>query len=97
MTEEEITTTIRRFDDGSAEGAALAGHHATLFKLHKGALAWYALAVERGGPAGQLAVSRALTLQRLHDMDGARESLRVAAQLLPDDVEVRQFLDVLGG
>jgi len=97
MTEEEITTTIRRFDDGSAEGAALAGHHATLFKLHKGALAWYALAAERGGPAGELAVSRALTLQRLHDIQGARESLRSAAQLLPDDVEVRQFLDVLGG
>ena len=97
MTEEEITTTIRGFDDGSAEGAALAGHHATLFKLHKGALAWYALAVERGGPAGQLAVSRALTLQRLHDIQGARESLRSAAQLLPDDVEIRQFLDVLEG
>ena len=97
MTEQEITTTIRRFDDGSAEGAALAGHHATLFKLHEGALAWYALAEQRGGAAAPLAVSRGITLQRLHDMDGARQALRMAAEALPDDVEIRQFLDVLGG
>ena len=97
MTQEEITTTIRRFDDGSAEGAALAGHHATLFKLHDGALAWYALAAERGGPEGSLAVSRALTLQRLHDINGARAALKVAEKALPDDVEIRHFRRALGG
>jgi lysophospholipase L1-like esterase len=97
MTDEEITTAIRRFDDGTAQGAALAGHHATLFKLHKGALAWYALAEERGGPNTGIAVSRALTLQRLHDIEGARRALRFAAETDPEDVEVQQLLRALGG
>ena len=95
MTEEEITTTIRRFDDGSAEGAALAGHHATLFKLHR--VHW------PGMRSPWSVVSRRTTRREscadastMHDMDGARESLGVAAAL-PDDVEVRWFLDVLGG
>ena len=97
MTEEEVIRTIRAFDDGTALGAATAGHHATLFKLHEGALAWYELAEARGGPVGSLALSRALTLQRLHDLEGARGALRVARDALPGDVEVEQFLRTLGG
>ena len=96
MTTEEITATIRSFDDGTPEGAAIAGHHATLFNLPKGALAWYDLALERGGSVGALQVSRGLTLQRLHDVHGARDALDIAQAHLPNDIEVRQFRAVLG-
>jgi len=96
MTSAEITATIRSFDDGTPQGAAVAGHHATLFNLPRGALAWYDLALERGGSVGPIQVSRGLTLQRLHDMNGARAALDIAVANLPEDVEIRQFRAVLG-
>jgi lysophospholipase L1-like esterase len=96
MTQEEITATIRSFDDGTPEGAAIAGHHATLFNLPKGALAWYDLALERGGSVGPIQVSRGLTLQRLHDVQGARTALDAALARLSNDVEVQHFRAVLG-
>jgi hypothetical protein len=96
MTPEEVTATIRSFDDGTPEGAAIAGHHATLFNLPKGALAWYDLALERGADVGSIQVSRGLTLQRLHDVRGARAALDIAQTHLPNDIEVRQFRAVLG-
>ena len=95
MTQAEIDQTIRSFDDGTAKGAAIAGHHATLFKLHRGALAWYDLSLSRGGDRGSLQVSRALTFRRLHDLAQARLALSEAAALLPDDVEVTHFRGVL--
>ncbi len=96
MTVSEIEQTIRRFDDGTAEGAAIAGHHATLFKLHRGALAWYDLALERGGERGSLQVSRGLTLQRLHDYENSLAALSEAASIFPEDKEIAQFVHVLG-
>lgn len=97
MSQPEIDAAIRSFDDGSAEGAALAGHHAALFDLHRGALAWYDLALERGGEKADLELSRGLILQRLHDLDGARRALDMAVSGLPDDVGAVQFRAVLGG
>jgi len=95
MTSSEVEQTIRRFDDGTAAGAATAGHHATLFKLYRGALAWYDLSLERGGDRASLQVSRGLTFQRLHDGAAAVAAFAEAAAGLPGDKEVRQFQSVL--
>jgi len=95
MTSSEIEQTIRSFDDGTAAGAAIAGHHATLFKLYRGALAWYDLSLERGGDRASLQVSRGLTFQRLHDSAAAVAAFAEAALELPGDREVRQFQSVL--
>ena len=97
MSQAEVEQTIRSFDDGTPAGAALAGHHATLFKLHRGALAWYDLALSRGGERPALQVSRGLTLKRLHDLEGARMALDEAVAGLPGDVEVAATRRVLGG
>jgi hypothetical protein len=97
MSEEEVERTIRAFDDGTALGATLAGHHATLFGLYPGALAWYDLALSREGPAPVLHLNRGLILQRLHKIELAREALKLAAEGLPTDLDVRQFQRVLGG
>jgi hypothetical protein len=97
MTPSEIETTIRSFDDGSPEGAARAGHHATLFNLHRGALAWYDLALTRGGHRSALQVSRGLTFQRLHDVEQAINAFTEAAVSVPDDPEIQQFLFALSG
>ena len=96
MTEAEITEAIRSTDDGTAAGAAMAGHQAMLFGLYRGALAWYDLAESRGGESAGLWTSRGLVLQHLHDMEGARSALDKARKLAPADVEIRQFRDVLG-
>ena len=97
MSQDEINSTIRAFDDGSALGATLAGHHATLFGLYSGALAWYDLALERGGPEAVLQLNRGLILQRLHKLNAARRALDVAAKGMPEDTAVKQFRAVLGG
>ena len=65
MSQAEIERVIRSFDDGTPLGAARAGHHATLFGLYRGALAWYALSMKRGGPRPVLELNRGLLLQRL--------------------------------
>ena len=95
MTEAEIQTTIRSLDDGTPEGAATAGHQAVLFGLYRGALAWYDLALSRGGDRSALFVSRGLTLQHLHDIQGARTALDIAQQDAPDDIDIQQFRAVL--
>ena len=96
MSAAEVTAAIRSADDGTAIGAATAGHQAVLFDLHKGALAWYDLAESRGGASAGLWTSRGLVLQHLHDMVGARRALDEAQRIDPADVEIRQFRDVLG-
>ena len=96
MSQAEIDRVIRAFDDGTALGAAYAGHHATLFGLYRGALAWYDLAIQRDGPLPVLELNRGLILQRLHDVSGARRALDVAVSAMPNDVSVRQFRMVLG-
>ncbi len=95
MTEIEIETTIRSFDDGTPQGAAIAGHQAVLFGLYRGALAWYDLALSRGGDRSALFVSRGLTLQHLHDIQSARTALDLAQQDEPDDTDIQQFRAVL--
>jgi tetratricopeptide (TPR) repeat protein len=97
MSQEEIEQTIRAFDDGTALGATMAGHHAGLFGLYAGALAWYDLAIGRDGPVASLELNRGLVLQRLHKIEQAREALGRAEQGLPGDVDVRQIRQVLGG
>jgi len=96
MSQQEVDRTIRTFDDGSPLGATLAGHHAALFGLHGGALAWYDLAISRGGPTPALELNRGLILQRMHDVSGARSALDKALAAMPDDVAIRQFRSVLG-
>jgi lysophospholipase L1-like esterase len=96
MTEAEVETTIRAHDDGTPQGAAIAGHQAVLFGLYRGALAWYDLAMTRGGDPTALSVSRALTLQHLHDIQNARGALDSALRGAPGDTEIRQFRAVLG-
>jgi len=96
MSDDEIAQTIRAFDDGSAEGAAQAGHHAVLFELHRGALAWYDLSIRRGGDLGALQLSRGLTLQRLNQLNQAREALSEAVSIMGGDVDATQAAMVLG-
>lgn len=96
MNAAEIDAAIRAFDDGTAEGAAAAGHQAVLFRLYQGALAWYDLAESRGGSSAGLWVSRGLVQQHLHDIQSARRALDAALQLEPNDTEIRQFRAVLG-
>jgi lysophospholipase L1-like esterase len=97
MSQDEVEQTIRDFDDGTALGATLAGHHATLFGLYSGALAWYDLALSREGPAPVLHLNRGLILQRLHKIDAARGALERAVEGLPEDLDIQQFRRVLGG
>jgi len=96
MSEAEIEAAIRSKDDGTPTGAAVAGHHASLFGLHRGALAWYDLAVSRGEMTAGIAVSRGLTMLHLHDIAGARQALDQALMLEPSDLEIRQHRAVLG-
>jgi hypothetical protein len=96
MTTTEVGRAIREFDDGTAEGAALAGHHAVLFHRPRAALTWYAQAGERGGPTGPLMLSRGLVFTTLGDVLAARAALDAAGQHLPEDVELRQHRQVLG-
>jgi hypothetical protein len=95
MTDAEVLRVIRSFDDGTAAGAALSGHHAMLFHRPKAALTWYERAVERGGAVGALDLSRGLVLTTLGDIAGAQEAFRQATVLLPNDTEARQHLTVL--
>ncbi len=97
MTESEMLRVIREFDDGTAEGAARAGHHAVLFHRPKAALGWYEHSLERGGSQGALSLSRGLVLTTLGDIVGARQALDLAVAALPADVEIRQHRQVLGG
>jgi lysophospholipase L1-like esterase len=96
MTQAEITRAITGFDDGSAVGAARAGHHAVLFGLYPAALQWYDLALKRGGARGPLQLSRGLVLQHTHDLEAARAALDEAVSLMPGDSSVWQHRAVLG-
>ena len=97
MTDEEIQAAVWGFDDGSAPGAARAGHHAVLFQQYRAAMKWYELALKRGGDRGPILVSQGLVHQHLHDLEAARAALDEAAVLLPEDRLVWQHRAVLGG
>ena len=96
MTDDEIRSAVWRFDDGSALGAARAGHHAVLFHQYQAAMKWYDLALKRGAPRAALQVNRGLVFQHLHDLASARAALDEAVALLPEDVLVAQHRTVLG-
>jgi tetratricopeptide (TPR) repeat protein len=97
MTDAEIRDAVWSFDDGSAPGAARAGHHAVLFHQYRAAMKWYEIALKRGGDTGPLKVSQGLVHQHLHDLDAARAALDEAVALLPEDRLVWQHRAVLGG